>query len=138
MQRTQFMDGILMKKQHKHPIPLTVFPDRFMFQNRSEVEALRKKVEMLRKKITYLKECLGRYTDFNGSGIPLEGALSQTMHFFAAQGQEQPPETNLTPEEMTDVQVHLPLRQNACETSIAQQLLNQFRNQAKDQIKSLE
>ena len=76
MQRTQFTDGILMKKQHKHPIPLTVYPDRFMFKNRSEVEALRKKVEMLRKKITFLKECLGRYTDFNGSGIPLEGALS--------------------------------------------------------------
>ena len=65
----------MMKKQHKHPIPTMIYPDRFMYKNRTEVEALRKKVDMLRKKITFLKDCLGRYNNFNDSGIPIEDAL---------------------------------------------------------------
>lgn len=73
-----------MKKQHKHPIMPTVYPDRFMLQNRQEVEALRKQVATLRQKIALLKDCLAKYTNFNDSGIPLESALSQTLHFLAA------------------------------------------------------
>ena len=95
MQRTQFVEGIMMKKQHKHPILPTIYPDRFMYKNRVEVESLRKQVDTLRKKISFLKECLARYTNFNGSNMPIAGVLSQCLHFFAAQGREAEPETTL-------------------------------------------
>ena len=55
-----------------------------MYKNRVEVESLRKQVDTLRKKISFLKECLARYTNFNGSNIPITGVLSQCLHFFAA------------------------------------------------------
>ena len=70
--------------QHKHPIQTLIFPDRYMYANRTEVEALRKKVETLRKKISFLKDCLAKYTNFNSSGYSLEGILRQGLHFFAA------------------------------------------------------
>ena len=76
MQRTKFVEGNFMKMQHKHPVHTQIYPDRFMYSNRNEVESLRKKVAMLRNKITYLKDCLKKYTDFNGSGIKLEDALT--------------------------------------------------------------
>lgn len=84
-----------MKKQHKHPILPTIYPDRFMFKNRAEVESLRKKVDTLRKKISFLKDCRARYSNFNGSNMPIQDILTQCLHFFAAQGQEAEPETNL-------------------------------------------
>lgn len=99
-----------MKKQHKHSIPPVIYPDRFMYSNLVEVASLRKNVATLRKKITFLKDCLKKYTDFNGSGIHLEQALRQSLHFFAAQGQEQVPETTLDPSEMGDIQTFLPLQ----------------------------
>ena len=46
-----------------------------MMKNRTEVESLRKQVATLRKKIAFLKDCLKKYTDFNGSGIEIESAL---------------------------------------------------------------
>lgn len=76
MQRTQFVEGHVMKKQHKHPILPTIYPDRFMYKNRVEVESLRKNVDTLRKKISFLKDCLAKYTNFNGSGMPIVSALS--------------------------------------------------------------
>jgi len=84
MQRTKFVDGNFMKMQHKHAIHTQIYPDRFMYSNRAEVEALRKKVATLRSKITFLKDCLKKYTNFNNSGIKLEDAFTQTLHFFAA------------------------------------------------------
>ena len=84
MQRTAFIDGILMKKQHKHPISSLIYPDRFMYRNRVEIEALRKKVSTLRAKITLLKDCLERYTNFNGSNIGINTAFDQVLHFFSA------------------------------------------------------
>ena len=112
MQRTQFVDGTFMKKQHKHEILEVIYPDRFMHSNRRDVEALRKKVAILRSKITFLKDCLKKYTDFNGSGIPLEALLRQSLHFFAAQGTEEVPETGLEASEMNDIKMHLPLKQD--------------------------
>ncbi len=97
------MDGKFVKMQHKHQILTEIYPDRFMYSNRNEVESLRKKVAMLRNKINFLKDCLKRYTDFNGSGIKLEDALSQTLHFFAAQGSEVAPQTELDQSEMGDI-----------------------------------
>ena len=76
MQRTQFVEGHLMKKQHKHPILPTIYPDRFMYKNRVEVESLRKQVDTLRKKISFLKDCLARYTNFNGSNMPIAEVLA--------------------------------------------------------------
>lgn len=84
MQRTAFIDGILMKKQHKHPISPLIYPDRFMYRNRVEIEALRKKVSTLRAKITFLKDCLEKYTNFNGSNIGINTAFDQVLHFFTA------------------------------------------------------
>ena len=66
----------MMKKQHKHPIMPVVYPDRFMSHNREQVEALRKQVATLRKKISFLKDCLAKYTNYNGSQMPIEGVLS--------------------------------------------------------------
>ena len=86
MQRTAFIEGHAMKKQHKHAILPVIYPDRFMHTNRSTVEALRKKVAVLRKKITFLNQCLKKYLDFNKSGVSIETALSMSLHFFAAQG----------------------------------------------------
>lgn len=71
MVRTTFVEGHLTKKQHKHPIFPVIYPDRFMYRNREQVEALRKQVASLRKKITFLKDCLAKYTNFNGSNMPL-------------------------------------------------------------------
>lgn len=85
----------MMKKQHKHPILPTIYPDRFMYKNRVEVESLRKNVDTLRKKITFLKDCLAKYTNFNGSEMPIAGILSQSLHFFKAQRTGVPPETTL-------------------------------------------
>ena len=53
-----------------------VYPDRFMSHNREQVEALRKQVATLRKKISFLKDCLAKYTNYNGSQMPIEGVLS--------------------------------------------------------------
>ena len=103
MQRTMFMDNILMKKQHKHEILPVIYPDRFMYKNRAEVESLRKKVGILRSKISFLKECLNRYTNFNGSGIEIGEALRQSLHFFAAQGQEPWPENQLEASDLSDI-----------------------------------
>ena len=84
MQRTQFIEGVLAKKQHKHQIPPVIHPDRFMLKNRNVVEDLRKNVNVLRKKIVTLKECLARYTNFNGSESNIENILRQALHFFSA------------------------------------------------------
>ena len=100
-----------MKKQHKHPVMTTIHPDRFMYKNRTEVESLRKNVDILRKKITFLKDCLAKYTDFESSGISVEGALGKALQFFATQGQNQTPETSLQASDMADIEVHLPLSQ---------------------------
>ena len=121
-----------MKKQHKHPILQTIYPDRFMYKNRTEVEALRKKVATLRKKIAFLKDCLAKYTNFNGSGTTLEGALSQSLHFFAAQGTEEIPKNTLKEEEMHDIEMHLPLTQSAFESSLIQQVLDVYRNKVRE------
>ena len=121
MQRTEFIGGLLSKKQHKHPILPVIYPDRFMYSNRSQVEALRKKVSVLRAKISFLKSCLSQYTNFNQSNLSIESALSQSLHFFAAQGQAQAPEqAGLSQEDMADIQVHLPLKQALFESSIVQ------------------
>lgn len=53
---------------HELPIQQEIHPDRFMLENRDEVEKLRKRVKVLRDKIKYLEECLARYTNYNGSG----------------------------------------------------------------------
>lgn len=103
MQRTAFVEGHMMKKQHKHPILPKIYPDRFMYKNRVEVESLRKNVDTLRKKISFLKDCLAKYTNFNGSNIPISGVLDQCLHFFKAQGQEQVPETTLEGNDMADI-----------------------------------
>jgi len=55
-----------------------------MHLNRSVVEALRKKVAVLRKKIAFLNQCLKKYENFNETGMSIETALSQSLHFFAA------------------------------------------------------
>ena len=109
MQRTEFVEGHMMKKQHKHPILPTIYPDRFMYKNRVEVESLRKNVDTLRKKIAFLKDCLAKYTNFNDSEMPISGVLEQCLHFFKAQGTGQMPETPLQAAERTDIQAHLPL-----------------------------
>jgi len=127
-----------MKKQHKHTILPVIYPDRFMHCNRAVVEALRKKVAILRKKITFLKDCLKQYTDFNGSGISLEQALRQSLHFFVAQGQQQMPATNLKPSEMSDVQTLLPLAQAPFESALVQQVLDTYKNKVTTQISQLE
>ena len=58
-----------------------------MFSKKGEVEAIRKQVDTMRKKVAYLQACLSRYTNFNNSGVSLEAAFRQVLHFFAAQGQ---------------------------------------------------
>ena len=98
-----------MKKQHKHAILPVIYPDRFMHNNRSTVEALRKKVAILRKKIAFLNACLKKYENFNNSGVSIEQALSLSLHFFAAQGTGHAPEGGLDDNEMSDVEVLLPL-----------------------------
>lgn len=55
-----------------------------MYRNRVEIEALRKKVSTLRAKITFLKDCLEKYTNFNGSNIGINTAFDQVLHFFTA------------------------------------------------------
>ena len=47
------------------------------------------------------------------------------------------PDTTLTQEELSDVQAHLPLRQDPIETHLLQQMLDTYRNKVKEQIKSL-
>ncbi len=138
MQRQAYMDKVLVKKQHKHPILPEIYPDRFMYQNRAVVENLRKNVDTLRKKIAYLKECLEQYHDFNGSKIGIQNALTQVHHFFSAQGQGSVPATTLTPEEMSDIKPLLPLRQEQkAEFSIVQQMLKSYGTQVQDQIQNL-
>lgn len=132
MQRTKFVDGNFMKMQHKHAIQTEIYPDRFMYSNRAEVEALRKKVASLRSKITFLRDCLKKYTNFNSSGISLEDSFTQTLHFFAAQGQEQVPQTDLDASEMGDIEVHLPLKQDPIDSNLVQQVLDNYRNKVKD------
>ena len=124
MQRTAFVDGIMMKKQHKHPIPPVIFPDRFQYKNRVEVESLRKNVDTLRKKIQFLKECLAQYTNFNGSEMPLLAALEQALSFFKNQGKGQMPETTLASADMADINPHLPLRQEPIESNLIQLALD--------------
>ena len=82
----------MVKKNHLHSILPTIYPDRFLLQNRDKVRDLRNKVSVLRRKIAYLKRCLDRYMNFNNSGNPLEQALSMVLHFYSKQGQEKPVE----------------------------------------------
>ena len=126
-----------MKKQHKHQILPVIYPDRFMHANRSTVEALRKKVAILRRKIAFLKACLKRYENFNKSGMSIDTALSMSLHFFAAQGTGQAPESGLDDAEMNDVEVLLPLQQPPVESAIVQQMLSTYRTKVREQIQCL-
>ena len=138
LQRQKFMDNMLVKKQHKHPILPEIYPDRFMYENRVEVENLRKNVDTLRKKIAYLKECLDQYHDFNGSQMGIEGVLNQAFNFFQDQGKGKVPETSLTQEEMSDLRPQLPLRQEQkAEFGIVQQMLKTYGGLVSQQIQNL-
>ena len=69
MNRLKFTDGKVIKSHHELPIHEEIHPDRFMLENKEEVQKLRKKVQILRNKIKYLEECRDRYKNYNGSGI---------------------------------------------------------------------
>ena len=79
---------MLIKNNHKHPILQTIYPDRFMLENREKVEDLRKTVSILRKKIAYLKTCRQRYTEYNDSNKAIEDAFELVLHFYSNQGKE--------------------------------------------------
>ena len=83
LSRLKFENGRVVKSHHEFPIQREIYPDRFMFENREQVEELRKRVKVLRDKIKFLEECLSRYTNYNGSNIQITSALDQVLHFFS-------------------------------------------------------
>ena len=68
---------------------------------------------MLRDKIKFLEDCLARYTNYSDSGVAINSALQQVLHFFSNQNSETPPTTELESNDMSDVKTFLPLNQNA-------------------------
>ena len=61
----------MAKKHHPFPIKTTIYPDRFLYKNKNEVDKLREQVVVIQKKISYLKECLNKYENFNGGNSTL-------------------------------------------------------------------
>ena len=56
----------MTKMNHSFPIKTTIYPDRFLYKNKDEVDKLREEVAVSGKKIYYLRQCLKKYDCYNG------------------------------------------------------------------------
>ena len=143
MNRLKFTDGKVIKSHHELPIHKEIHPDRFMLENKEEVQKLRKKVQTLRNKIKYLEECRDRYKNYNGSGIQITEALEQTFNLLSNLGKETAPKTDLEQSDMADVQTFLPQNQNisaADQQTLAQlsKKIEEMKNNTVKQVEQLE
>lgn len=82
MNRLKFEGGSAKKMLHEVKFDKVIYPDRFMFSNREQVEAKRNQVKRLRANITFLEGCLRKYTHFGGADINIFDALSASLQFF--------------------------------------------------------
>lgn len=88
MNRLTYQNNTAKKVLHKVPIQKEIYPDRFLYKNRTEVETLRLKVKSLRDNIRHLEECLTNYKNFEGSGYDITKVLGLSMDFFSKQGEK--------------------------------------------------
>ena len=75
MNRLKFEGGSAKKMLHEVKIEKTIYPDRFMYQNREEVAQKRLQVKKLRDNIQFLESCLAKFTKFEGSDVSILQAL---------------------------------------------------------------
>ena len=101
----------MTKKNHPFPIKTTIYPDRFLYKNKDEVDKLREEVAVTGKKIQYLRQCLAKYDCYNGGDQSIEKLFKQMIHFYGSQGQETEIQTTLSQTELSDLKVHQPLQQ---------------------------
>lgn len=85
----------------------TIYPDRFMIQNRSEIEKIRSYVQELRERIHLLEAKLKEYSNFQESDCNLHKALDLVSSFFRDQGKVSDGETKVFP----DLKLYSPLNQ---------------------------
>jgi hypothetical protein len=62
--RLKYENGNAVKVMTPLNIEKTIYPDRFMIENREQSEKLRKNVTVLRDKIKHLEKCLDEYKSF--------------------------------------------------------------------------
>lgn len=92
LNRLKFEGGVAKKLLHEVKIEKTFYPDRFLYQNRDEVEEKRLQVKKLRDNIQFLESCLKKFTKFEGSEVSILQALQLSLAFFAKQGTKEVPE----------------------------------------------
>jgi hypothetical protein len=67
-------------------IEKTIYADRFLIENRAQIEKIRKYVNSLREKIKLLEKSLNEYHKFHGSDLNLHNILQLAATFFQEQG----------------------------------------------------
>ena len=82
MNRLKYEGGNAVKELTPMIIEPTIYPDRFLVQNRDECEMIRKEVQSLRDKIKLLEGKLREYQHFEGSDYNLKRVLELASLFF--------------------------------------------------------
>lgn len=85
MNRLKYEGGNAVKELTPMIIEPTIYPDRFLVQNRDECEKIRKEVQSLRDKIKLLEGKLREYQHFEGSDYNLKRVLELASLFFKQQ-----------------------------------------------------
>jgi hypothetical protein len=85
LNRLKYENGNAVKVMTPLNIEKTIYPDRFMIENREVSERLHKNVQGLRDKIKHLEKCMAEYKSFQGSDYNIHKMLGLTSTFFEMQ-----------------------------------------------------
>lgn len=87
MNRLKFEDNNAVKVLSPMNVEPVIYADRFLIQNRAQIEKIREYVQSLRDKIRKLEDSLREYQQFNGEkDMNLHKILELASLFFTEQG----------------------------------------------------
>lgn len=88
MNRLKFEDNNAVKVLSPMNVEPIIYADRFLIQNRAQIEKIREYVQSLREKVRKLEDSLREYQQFNGEkDMNLQKILELASLFFREQGQ---------------------------------------------------
>ena len=140
MNRLKFEDNNAVKVLSPMIIEKTIYADRFMIENRNQIEKIRNLVQNLREKVKLLETSLNEYQKFNGTDMNIQKVLELAALFFSEHGKK----PNQSPAAHQDLNIFSPTDQatlkaeNPATITSTISMLNSYASKMSHQITSMQ